>query len=496
MFCVMDSQPRTLTPAQLEVLRTLARQAMGQLELMRTAAENARLCREAQNTARRNQHAAMHDALTGLPNRLQLGEQLARRIQSAGQSRQFDYAVMFLDLDRFKLVNDSLGHAAGDLLLNGVARRLTTSLRRCTNGEAFTVARFGGDAFAVLLEKAPSREAAEAIAEALANDVAKPFNFGESILHPTISVGIALGDARYQRPECLLRDAESALYVAKGNGGNGYAVFDTKMHDALMKRLDLENALRRAIENRELLLHYQPVVWLESRELVGFEALVRWQRDGRLVSPGDFIPIAEETGLILPLGRWVMEESIRQLAEWTRLYPGRPTPRMAINVSRRQLHDGRLVDDLSRLVKQYKVNPSNLLLEITESVVMTDAHDARRVLSALRQLGVRVAMDDFGTGYSSLGCLHEFDIDVLKIDRVFAANLGHQRESAILRAVVDLAHGLGMTVVAEGIETLEQAGFLRAAGCDYGQGYLFARPLPAAEAERLFARPLVMACSA
>ncbi|MDB5327862.1 MAG: hypothetical protein JWM57_3431 [Phycisphaerales bacterium] len=495
-LCVLDVEPRELSTHQQNALQALARQVMSQMELRRTAAENAKLCVEACNSARRSQHAASHDALTGLANRLLFGERVAQCIDKARKAQACNYSVMFVDLARFKDVNDSLGHAAGDLLLHTVACRLSDSIKRSTRKAPATVARFGGDTFMILLENIGDRAIAEGVAGQLFEDVARPFQYGGHVVHPNISVGLVLGEPSYDRPDNLLRDAESALFAAKAAGRAKLAVFDAKMHEAAIKRLQLEDALRNALERNELLLHYQPVVSLESRDLVGFEALVRWQRDGKLVSPADFIPIAEETGLIIPLGRWVMGEAIRQAAAWRNAYPSRMRLRMAVNVSRHQLQDRQLVSDVQRLLHEHQLDPSTLMLEITESVVMTDADDARRVLGELRALGVRLAMDDFGTGYSSLGCLHYFDIDVLKVDRMFVANLGQRRKSAVLRAVIDLAHGLGMTVVAEGIETLEQAAFLRAADCDYGQGYLFAKPLPAKDAEAMLVRPPLLALSA
>ena len=495
-LCVLDVEPRQLSPHQQNALRALARQVMSQMELRRTAAENAKLCIEACNSARRSQHAASHDSLTGLANRLLFGDRVAQCIEKARVAHACNYSVMFVDLARFKDVNDSLGHAAGDLLLHTVASRLTESVKRSTRKAPATVARFGGDTFMILLENIGDRAVAEQVAGQLFEDVSRPFQYGGHVVHPNISVGLVLGEPTYDRPDSLLRDAESALFAAKAAGRAKLAVYDAKMHEAAIKRLQLEDALRNALERNELLLHYQPVVSMDTRDLIGFEALVRWQRDGKLVSPADFIPIAEETGLIVPLGRWVMGEAIRQAAAWRDAHPDRMRLRMAVNVSRHQLQDCQLVSDVRRLLEEHRLNPSTLMLEITESVVMTDADDARRVLGELRALGVRLAMDDFGTGYSSLGCLHHLDLDVLKVDRVFVGNLGHRRESAILRAVIDLAHGLGMTVVAEGVETLEQAAFLRAADCDYGQGYLFAKPLSAKDAEAMLVRPLMLARSA
>ena len=489
-LCVLDARPRHLDDRQREALAAIARQVVGQLELRRVAIENTRLCNEALHTARLAQHAAFHDALTGLPNRVNFCDRVAQCISLASDDATYRFAVLSVDLDRFKLTNDSLGHDAGDLLLSTVASRMSACLNELPEtASAHTLARFGSDEFMVLIDEVASVDVAATVAIRLLAALSRPFHLGESIIHPSGSVGVVLGDGNYSKAEDLARDADAALTQAKLSGRAQVAVFDSKMHQRSVDRLLLENELRLAIERSQLLLHYQPVVSLKDQSLMGFEALVRWSNGGKLVSPGDFIPVAEETGLIVPIGRWVLTEAVRQLAEWKRDYPDRPLSKMAVNLSRRQLHDPQLVPLVRRLLRTHKLDPKLLMLEITESVVMDDAEAAGQVLERLRELGVRLAMDDFGTGYSSLSCLHAFPIDVLKVDRSFVANLEHGREAAVLRAMLDLSHTLGLTVVAEGIETAQQMAFLRQAACDYGQGYFFARPLNAEAAEKFLAGP-------
>ena len=488
-LCVLDTEARELSDGEADALKRLTRQVVNQLELRRTASENARLYVDALRTARRAEHAATHDDLTCLPNRTLFGERVAECIARSQTDTNFRYAVGFVDLDHFKVVNDGLGHAAGDLLLTTVGRRLTDALR--TAAGTPMVARFGGDAFTVLLEDVADANAATRLLGPALTAITRPFRFGGHTLHPAASCGVVIGHSGYTKGDDLLRDADAALYRAKAAGRARVVVFDQQMHEAAIRRLSLEGMLREALDRHELILNYQPVVSLETRETVGFEALIRWKRDGRLTSPAEFIPLAEETGLIVPIGRWVLSEAVRQAAEWHRRYRGHNRPRMAVNVSRRQLEDEQLLPIVRRLLKQYSFDPSLLMLEITESTIMGDADTARGVLKELRGLGVKLAIDDFGTGYSSLSCLHEFDLDVLKLDRSFVAGLGNRRESAILRAVMELSHGLGMSVVAEGIETAEQMAFLRATDCDFGQGYLFAKPLGAAAAEAYLTTPML-----
>ncbi|HEX8913424.1 MAG TPA: bifunctional diguanylate cyclase/phosphodiesterase, partial [Humisphaera sp.] len=349
------------------------------------------------------------------------------------------------------------------------------------------VARLGGDEFTVLLDGLRDPVDAARVAERLLAAVCRPVLFDGQEVTVTASVGVVAGTPAYRSAAEVLRDADSAMYAAKESGKNRYAVFDDALHAAAVARLRMENDLRRAAERGEFLLHYQPIVSLRSGDPVGFEALVRWRRDGRLVGPGEFIPVAEETGLIVPIGAWVFREACRQLAAWRPRLGGRPLT-MSVNLSRRQLADPGLVPAVERALAETGADPGAVKLEVTESAVMGDPEAARRVLVAVKATGVRLSMDDFGTGYSSLSCLHRFPLDELKLDRSFVANLEGRRDAAaVVSAVVGLAHNLGLRVVAEGLESPEQVAFLQAVDCDHGQGYLFAKPLPADAAEAYLA---------
>ncbi|MGC4032038.1 MAG: EAL domain-containing protein [Tepidisphaeraceae bacterium] len=488
-LCVLDKEAHHLTAGQTEALSALGRQVISQLELRRAACDNARLFSEARQAERRARHDATHDALTGLPNRTYLAERIGQCIGRATAPDELSFGILFLDLDRFKVINDSLGHAAGDLLLNTIASRLGTALADMIEiADTHTIGRFGGDEFVILIEQLTNTEVLGKIVQRVQAAVGKPFYYGGKIVHPGTSIGIVTGPRNYTQADELLRDADVALYQAKSTGRGRYVMFDSRMHEQALRRLTIEGDLRRAADKDELLLHYQPVVSLDDQRTIGFEALVRWKHDGKLVSPADFIPIAEETGLIVPIGRWVLTEAVRRAALWRKRHPGLEPFKMAINISRKQLSDPDLVPLLRRLLTEHPVDPATIMLEITESVIMDEPEKAREVLGRLRELGVRLAMDDFGTGYSSLSCLHELDLDVLKIDRSFIANLDHRRESTVVRAVMDLAHGLGMKVVAEGIETPHQMGYLQASQCDFGQGYLFSKPIEADAAEAFLLR--------
>jgi predicted signal transduction protein with EAL and GGDEF domain len=413
---------------------------------------------------------------------------------------------VFLDLDRFKVINDSLGHAAGDRLLIEVSRRLQTSLRdydavsrdvaesqaaappvaSAERGEeANAVARLGGDEFTILLDGLRAPADAVRVAERIQADLARPIDFEGHELVTSASIGIILGNSQYEAAKDLLRDADAAMYRAKQAGRARHVVFDASMHAEAVERLRTEGALRRALGRHELVLHYQPIVDLTSGALVGFEALARWRRDGRLVPPAEFIPVAEDTGLILPIGNWVVHEACRQLAEWRARQPARAAAlTVNVNLSRKQLADPQIVEHCRRTLAAHGLPPGLLKLEITESVIMEDRTVATEALAALKRLGVGVQIDDFGTGYSSLSCLHEFPLDGLKIDREFAFNSGDRDNAAIVNAIIHLAHNLRMDVVAEGIETREQLVMLQALDCDSGQGMLFAGPLDAAAAEQ------------
>jgi diguanylate cyclase (GGDEF)-like protein len=427
-------------------------------------------------------HAAFHDTLTGLPNRALFTDHLRLAVERAKRDAHHAFAVLFLDLDRFKYINDSLGHMYGDKLLVEIARRLQSCTRQVD-----TVARFGGDEFAVLLDGACDPETAVRVAEKIQSELRTPFDLHGHEAFTSASIGLALSCTGYANPEDVLRDADTAMYRAKEGGKARHEVFDHTMHTRAVTMLRLENDLRRALERGELRVHYQPIMSLRSGELAGFEALVRWEHPDRgTVSPAEFIPLAEETGLIIPLGQWVLEEACRQLREWQGSSPSNRTLMVSVNLSGKQLSQPDVVERVQGVLRATGLDPRSLKLEITESVVMENAEEAAAVLTRLRALGVGLSIDDFGTGYSSLSYLHRFPVNTLKVDRSFVGRMASGDENLeIVRTVVTLAQNLGMKVVAEGIETSEQLSLLRALRCDYGQGYFFSKPLPAVAATEL-----------
>jgi diguanylate cyclase (GGDEF)-like protein/PAS domain S-box-containing protein len=420
-------------------------------------------------------HQAVHDPLTGLPNRLHFVNRLGRELTRAAAGRG-RLAVLFLDLDRFKVVNDSLGHSAGDRLLVAVADRLSSVM-----GPTDVVARFGGDEFTILCQDVSSEETVELVAERIAAAIAQPVALMEGEVFVTASIGIAVSGIGADTPETLLRNADAAMYRAKERGRDRAELFDAREHHRVVDDLRTGNELHRAIERGELRVHYQPVIDIDSRALVGFEALIRWEHPERgLVAPMEFVPLAEETGLIVPLGVWALEQACQQAVRWHDAGPDAPPLSMSVNLSPRQLAEPALPNDVARVLHHTGIPPSALWLEITESTLMRDAESALSALGALRALGVHLAVDDFGTGYSSLAYLERLPVEALKIDRSFTAGVGVRKDStAIVGAVVGLARALHLSTVAEGIETTEQFRQLRAMGCELGQGYLFGPPRPA-----------------
>jgi diguanylate cyclase (GGDEF)-like protein/PAS domain S-box-containing protein len=429
-------------------------------------------------------HDALHDALTGLPNRALFINRLEMALQRCRRTPRTRFAVLFLDLDRFKVINDSLGHRVGDELLVALAERLRTTVRVID-----TVARLGGDEFGFLLEGLIDVRQASRNAERILDELARPFHLSGLEVFTSGSIGIAVADGECSGPEQILRDADIAMYRAKAQGRAVYTVFDQEMHREAVAAMQLENDLRRALDRQELELHYQPVVCLADGRLCGFEALLRWHHPERgLLLPTQFIPSAEETGLIVPLGAWVLETACRQIAEWGHELVREKELGVSVNLSARQLAHPELVPLVRRTLEATGAPASRLKLEITESVLMADAPAAQNVLQQLRRgLGLSVVIDDFGTGYSSLAYLHQFPIDTLKIDRSFVTRLGAGEEE-IVRAIVTLGRSMRMQVLGEGVETPAQLAALGRLGCDLAQGFLLAPPMPAAEAATLLRR--------
>ena len=440
---------------------------------------------ERRRTEERTQHEALHDPLTGLPNRNLFLDRLQHALSVAAR-RENSIAVLFLDLDQFKLVNDSLGHAAGDELLGAVAPRIEQALR-----PGDTVARFGGDEFAVLAEDIGSEREATRIAERIAEALSRPFVLRDREHFVSASVGIAIGSGN-EAPEALIRDADSALYRAKERGRGGYEIFDEVMRSRVIEHMQVENDLRRAIQREELELHYQPVIKLSDGSVVALEALLRWNHPERgLVRPVGFIPVAEESRLIVPIGRWVIEQACRQAAAWQELHPDSAPVSVTVNLSARQIADPDLLSHIEGSVRANRIDPSSLWLELTETTLLDDTSFVERTLESLKGLGVRLVLDDFGVGFSSLGSLKRLPLSMIKLDRTFVENLSEgSHDAAIVRAVNEMADTIGIGVVAEGIETHEQVRMASALGCGFAQGFHFSEPVPVGQVERLLERPM------
>ncbi len=425
---------------------------------------------------------AFHDSLTGLPNRLLFMERLRQTVDRAKQDSSYHFAVLFLDLDRFKVINDSLGHMIGDQLLITIARRLEACLHA---GD--TVARLGGDEFTILLENIRQDSDATKVAERVQQALSKPFTLGGHEVFTSASIGITLSSTHFDRPEDLLRGADIAMYRAKAQGKACHEVFDTDMHTHVVTLMQLENDLRRAVERQEFELYYQPIVALASGRIVGFEALLRWHHPEQgIVSPATFVPIAEETGLIIPLGQWVLREACRQLKQWQTEFPHEPPLTVSVNLSSRQFSQPSLIGQIQQILRDTGVDAHCLKLEITESAIMENTESAMDMLLQLKAMGIQLSVDDFGTGYSSLGYLYRFPMDLLKIDQSFVSRVDVDGEKLeLVRTIITLAWNLGMDVIAEGVETPKQLAQLKALKCEYAQGYLFSKPLSKTDAARL-----------
>jgi diguanylate cyclase (GGDEF)-like protein len=437
--------------------------------------------RQLETEALDREHRATHDSLTELPNRTFLMTQLTAALERAHATPGYTFAVLFMDCDRFKLINDSFGHLEGDRVLCDMAKRFAACLKSTER-----LFRLGGDEFTLLLDPISSTEEAIEATDRLKQALAAPFNIKDYQMFMDASIGITIGSDRYKRPEDLLRDADTAMYSAKETLSISYAVFNDAMREQTIQRLHLEADLRKALERQEFRLFYQPIVALSSGQITGFEALIRWMRpDGKRISPELFIGVAEDMGLILPLGRWILKEACRQMQVWQ----GQPWGSgltISVNVSVKQLSRLMMVDEIDEALLETGLPRSALKLEITESHLMDNQQVVSSVLEKLRTRQIPLSIDDFGTGYSSLSYLHRLPVDILKVDRSFVQHMHEDRDSSnIVKAIVSLAHSLNMKVIAEGVETEEHYRMLSELNCEFGQGYWFAKPLSAEDAEQL-----------
>ena len=434
------------------------------------------------------EHRAFHDPLTDLPNRQLFLDRLGHALARSGRRSGSGVAVLFMDLDGFKVVNDSLGHETGDRLLVEVAKRI----KGCLRAED-TLARFAGDEFIVLLEEVEGADGALRVTQRITEEFLRPFVLDGRELVVRLSIGVALGEAPSKSPEDLLRDADTAMYRAKEDAAD-YRVFDPEMHEQALSRMELENELRRALENDEFTVYYQPKFRLGHRDRIeGVEALVRWEHPQRgFMLPGEFIQIAEETGLIIPIGGWVTKEACRQAKEWQQRYPSEPSLTVCVNLSAAQVRHPGLLKDVRSALRENGLEPGSLILEITEGTLLKDTRVIETVFEELKALGVRLTIDDFGKEYSSLSYLNRLPVDGLKVDRLFLESFGENPSNTIIvEAVISLAHSLGLEVTGEGVESAEQLELLRRMGCDLIQGYHLVRPLPGDRVEQLLANQLI-----
>ncbi len=431
-------------------------------------------------TAEQMRYNALHDPLTHLANRTLMMERITAAIQRTDSEKGYRYAVLFIDLDRFKVINDSLGHLVGDRLLIIIAQQLRSYLRAQD-----TIARFGGDEFVILLDAVDSVETAIQITERILADCQTPMMLDGYQLFVGMSIGVVASTAHYSVASDLIRDADIAMYRAKAKGKNLYQVFDAQMHTQALRRLTLESDLRKALKGDEFEVYYQPIMDITHHRLVGFEALIRWHHPTRgFVSPGEFVPVAEETGLVAAIDRWVSRTACQQLAAWQAQFPAVQSLKVSINLSAQDLQNPSLLQDIDILLKTSGLAGHSITLEITESMLIEDVSKTIDLLTQLKSRNLQISIDDFGTGYSSLNYLHRLPADNLKIDRTFVSQMrDDHRNHQVVNTIITLGKQLGMAVVAEGVETPEQLDNLRQLGCQFAQGYLFARPMPAHEIE-------------
>jgi diguanylate cyclase (GGDEF)-like protein/PAS domain S-box-containing protein len=432
------------------------------------------------------QRQAFYDTLTGLPNRDLLFDRLSHAVGRMHRKRGYQYAVLFVDLDRFKLVNESLGHAVGDDMLYEIGQRLSGCVRKID-----TVARIGGDEFILLLDDIDDDREAIRVVERVQKELALPFHVREHEVFASASIGIVYSSPEYGAPDHIIRDAETAMYRVKAAGKAGYRVFHSKMHERAVNLLQLETDLRKAVDREEFIIHYQPIMDLQSVEVVGLEALVRWLHPKRgLIPPMEFIPLAEETGMIIPIGAWVFREACSQVAECVRQSSLGHSLMLGVNLSAKQLLQPDLVGQIQSAMAAAQIDPKCVKVEITESVIMENAETVVPTLNDLKRIGVNLAIDDFGTGYSSLSYLHQFPFDTLKIDRSFISKIGvnGDKYTKIIQTIMTLAAHLEMKVIAEGIETELQLERLRGFKCKYGQGYYFSKPVEMEKVKQLLSR--------
>lgn len=477
MICVLDEVPRNWTDEEIAIVAEFGTMAGTEMQLRQ-------LLSEREEREQRLRHESVHDALTGLPNRALFMKRLSDATQRARRGQDGLFAVLFLDVDGFKLVNDSMGHHVGDEMLVTIARRL----EGCVRGGDI-VARLGGDEFAILLERIVDVRDAAMVAERVQVALKTPLNIGGYDHVTSASIGVALSSGANERPEYVLRSADIAMYRAKNSGRGHYEMFDRAMHAEALTRLQIETDLRNAFERNEFFLNYQPIVSLADGRIIGAEALVRWRHFERgVVSPATFVPVAEDTGLVVPLGRWVLREACQQARAWQSSGPDGQPFAISVNLSVREFGQPDLVKAVASILEETGLPARALRIEITESAIIGQKHPAIETVEQLRALGVEIHLDDFGTGYSALSYLHRLPLDAVKVDRAFTASIDlEERPLHVVKAIVSLAHAIGLAVVAEGVANQRQLDLLREMGCDLAQGFIFSRPCNVEEMDAILA---------